>query len=165
MTKEGCRRRNADRGRVRGGPYRGQLAGIGTTAAAGSRNPDSPRSTPLTDLPGARPPFSLGPRADGTVTTVSRNTITVKAGGNHGPSPSNEYDSVTTIDLSNTTTYTKGFGQSGSVSDIKVGSFVIAQGTLSSDGKTLTATKVMVAGAGGPAPDRPSRSVPGPTER
>ena len=49
---------------------------------------------------------------------------------------------MTTIDLSNSTTYTKGFGQSGSASDIKVGSFVIAQGTLSSDGKTLTATKL-----------------------
>jgi hypothetical protein len=34
-----------------------------------------------------------------------------------------------------------------SLSTIKVGSFIVAQGTVSADGKTLTATRVMIAPA------------------
>jgi Domain of unknown function (DUF5666) len=126
----------------------GQVAGIGTSSAAGSTPPATFNSAHR--LTGSHPPFSLGPRADGTVTAIKGNTITVKADGNHGPRPSNEYDSVTTISLSSSTSYSKGFGQSASASDIKVGSYIIAQGTLNSDGTTLTASKVMVAGFGGP---------------
>jgi hypothetical protein len=89
------------------------------------------------------------------VTAVNGNTITVKADGNHGPSPSNEYNNVTTITLSSSTKYESGFGQSGSAKSIKVGTYIIADGTLSADGKSLSAATVMVGdhGAGGPGPD------------
>ena len=90
------------------------------------------------------PPVAPGPRADGTVTAVSGNTLTVRADGNHGPSPSNEYNNVTTILLTSSTKYQSGFGQSGGSKSIKVGTFIIAEGNLSADGKSLTATKVMV---------------------
>jgi hypothetical protein len=51
---------------------------------------------------------------------------------------------VTTITLTSSTQYFAGPGASATKADIKTGSFVIARGTLSSDGKTLTATQVMV---------------------
>jgi hypothetical protein len=81
---------------------------------------------------------AAGPHADGTVTAVNGDTITVKADTDRAGS--NEYTQVTTITLGSNTVYTGG----ASKASIKVGSHIIAQGTLSSDGKTLTATSVTV---------------------
>lgn len=81
--------------------------------------------------------------ADGTVTAVNGDTITVQA-DNDASNP-NEYTSVTTIVLNNSTTYQGTGGKSA----IKVGSHIVAEGTVSSDGKTLTASSVGTGGAGG----------------
>ena len=51
-----------------------------------------------------------------------------------------EYENVTTILLTSSTKYKADHGQGGSARALKVGSFIVAQGTLSADGKTLTAS-------------------------
>jgi hypothetical protein len=84
-----------------------------------------------------------GPHADGTVTAVNGNTITVKADDDTNASASNEYKGVTTIVLSDATTY-RG---SATKASIVAGAVVIAEGTISTDGTTLTATSI---GVGGP---------------
>jgi hypothetical protein len=124
----------------------GQILGIGATSAASQ---PAARSHPsFAGPPPGRP--TLGPRADGTVTAISGNTITIKGDGNHGPSPSTEYDTVTTVVVDSATKIHSGPGQSGTLSSIKVGSFVIAEGTLSSDKTTLTATSIMIGHLGSP---------------
>lgn len=130
------------------GVLAGQVAGLSVSSAASKLSVQTNfAAAPRANV--GRPPMSLGPRADGTVTAISGNTITVKPDGDRGPSPSNEYNNVTTILLTSSTKYQAGPGQSGSAKSIKVGSFIVAQGTVSSDGKTLTATTVMVGGAHG----------------
>jgi hypothetical protein len=89
---------------------------------------------------------SGGPHADGKVTAVNGDTISVQA--DTDPTGSTEYSHVTTVQLTSSTTYDAGPGQAGSKSDVKVGSYIIALGSLSSDGKTLTATHVVVLPAG-----------------
>jgi hypothetical protein len=98
---------------------------------------------------GLRATTATGPRADGKVTAVNGNTITVQPGKDNGNEPSGESKTVTTIQLNSSTTYDNGPGQSGSASSIKVGDFIIAMGTVSSDGTTLTASHVMIGGPGG----------------
>lgn len=104
--------------------------------------------------------ITIGPRADGTVTAMNGDTITVKADGDHGPNPANEDASVTTIVLTSSTKIQSGFGQSSTASSVKVGSFVIAAGTLSSDKTTLTATTLMIAPSGGRGPASSSSGFP-----
>jgi primosomal replication protein N len=95
------------------------------------------------------PALNLGPRADGTVTAVNGNTVTIKSDGNQGPNPSSEYDSVATITLGSNTKYLAGPGQTADASSIKVGSFIVVKGTLSSDKTSLAATTVMLGGPHG----------------
>jgi hypothetical protein len=99
--------------------------------------------------PGGR---ASGPHADGTVTAVNGDTITVKADAD--PSGSTEYTGVTTIVLTSSTTYDAGRDATSSTTKptISVGEHIIAEGTLSSGGATLTATQVSVHtdGQGGP---------------
>jgi len=141
------------------GVVAGQIVGLPLSSAASK--PSGQNNVATAPRPyAAHPGFSLGPRADGTVTAVSGTTVTVKADGNRGPSPANEYDNITTITLTASTKYQSGFGQTGSAKSIKVGSFIIAEGTLSSDGKTLTATKVMVGGGHGPGGPGPFGGPP-----
>jgi hypothetical protein len=86
---------------------------------------------------------SSTPHADGTVTAVNGNTITVKA--DNDPAGSTEYTKVTTIVLTNATAY-KG---STTKASLVVGAYVVAEGTVSSDGTTLTATSAGIGGPGG----------------
>jgi hypothetical protein len=85
-----------------------------------------------------------GPHADGTVTAVNGDTITVKPDADKAGS--NEYTAVTTITLSSTTQYETGHDAAATTTrpTITVGEYIIAEGTLSSDGKTLAATRVSV---------------------
>jgi hypothetical protein len=85
---------------------------------------------------------NAGPHVDGTVTGMSGNTITIKADTAHTGSTENE--NVTSIEVTSSTTYNAGPGVAASKASIKSGVFVIATGTLSSDGKTLTAAHVFV---------------------
>jgi hypothetical protein len=102
------------------------------------------------------------PHADGTVTAVNGNTVTIKADADTG-NP-NEYTNVTTVQLTSSTQYDTGrdgTSTSGKPA-ITAGSYLIADGTLSVDGKTLTATSVYVlpagARAGGPPAGYPGSS-------
>jgi hypothetical protein len=88
-------------------------------------------------LPAVR---KLGPHAAGQVTAINGNTITIKPGVGRGGVPG----TVTTIVVTSSTHYLTGPDPSATKAAVKVGSYVIARGTLSSDGKTLTATHVVV---------------------
>jgi hypothetical protein len=74
------------------------------------------------------------PRVAGRVTAVSGNTVTVQ-----GPD-----GTTSTVQLTDTTTYRAGPQATASKSSITTGSFIMAEGTLGSDG-TLTALHVDVA--------------------
>src|SRR5262249_45911860 len=78
------------------------------------------------------------PHAGGEVTAVSGSTITVK---------DRDGNSVT-IKVTGSTTYDVA-GATAKLSDIKVGMFLVAEGTKSSDG-SLTATSVRAGDHGGP---------------
>jgi hypothetical protein len=87
--------------------------------------------------------FAAGPHAAGTVTAVNGSSITIKPDTNRP----DESQSVTTIVVTSSTQYfagPKSAGASTALSSIKTGSYVLATGTLSSDGKTLTAKRVFV---------------------
>lgn len=83
-----------------------------------------------------------GPHADGTVTGVNGDSVSVKP--DNDPAGSNEYTKVTTIVLTSSTQYGGGRGQAATTTrpTITAGEFIVAEGTLSSDGAILTATKV-----------------------
>lgn len=141
----------------------GQVRGIAAGSAA-TNGPVVLRGFTDTNQPTTftfRPLSTQGgaKHADGTITAVNGDTITVQADNDSG-NP-NEYTSVTTIVLTNSTTYQGTGGKSA----IKAGSHIIAEGTVSSDGKTLTATSVGVGGPGGhgncPHGSAPSGSTPG----
>lgn len=83
-----------------------------------------------------------GPHADGTVTAVNGNTISVTP--DNDAAGSNEYTKVTTINVTSSTTYDAGRGKTASLASVAKGSFIIATGTVSSDGTTLAATHVSV---------------------
>jgi hypothetical protein len=120
----------------------GQVLGISPVAAA--------TSTPTTTQPGARFHGMVGgsPHADGTVTGINGNTVTIKADADNGNG--NEYTNVTTIQVTSSTQYATSPNSSSSAgkSSITVGSYILAEGTVSSDGKTLTATSVQLLPAG-----------------
>jgi hypothetical protein len=104
--------------------------------------------------PGRRPGGAQdAPHADGTVTAINGDTLTISAGTD--PTGTTEYTGVNTVVLTGATQYDAGHDSTGTISksSIKVGSYVIVDGTLSSDGKTLTATSLSI-NAGGPVPGR-----------
>jgi hypothetical protein len=127
----------------------GQLSGVSLSSAASSA------PTPTTQLPpdGAHGPQggwgNLGPRADGVVTAVNGDIVTVKADSDQGQT--GEYVKVTTIQLSSSTQYgaDRETGAAGSKAAIKVGSYIIAKGTLSADGASLAASTVQLHADGG----------------
>ena len=93
--------------------------------------------------PGRGGPGQGGPHADGTVTAVNGDTITVQA--DNDPAGSTEYTKVTTIILTSTTQYNNGPGTTSTTRPtISAGQYIVADGTLSSNGTTLTATRVSV---------------------
>jgi hypothetical protein len=93
-------------------------------------------------------PGGGGPHADGTVQSVSGNTITVTPDADRAGS--NEYTKVTTIVLTSTTQYEAGHGATTTTRPtIANGNHIVADGTLNSDGTSLTATKVEI-DSGGP---------------
>lgn len=122
----------------------GQVRGVAPSAAATGRAVNAaPNSF---DANAVTHPFAAGSmakHADGTVTAVNGDTITVQA-DNDASNP-NEYPSVTTIQLTGSTQY----NVTGGKSAIKVGSHIVAEGTVSADGKTLTASQVSTGGPGG----------------
>jgi hypothetical protein len=87
-----------------------------------------------------------GPHADGTVTGVSGNTISVTPDTDRAGS--NEYTKVTTINVTGSTTYDAGRGATASLASVTKGAYIIATGTVSSDGTTLAATHISVHAAG-----------------
>jgi len=102
-------------------------------------------------------------RLGGTITAISGSTLTVQLEGRGGPGPrgqvpgrpasatpdsdSNNSSSTTTtatISVDSSTVYLEA-GQTAQLSDLAVGDRINAAGTLSSDGKTLSALQVIVA--------------------
>ena len=142
----------------------GQIGGVASSSAAGTTPtptttqtaPNASRPDGAYGAPGAGGPgggaFNT-PHADGTVTAINGNTLTISAGTD--PSGTTEYTGVTTVVLTSSTTYDAGHDSTAtaSKSSIKVGSYVIVNGTLSSDGKSITATSLGI-NAGGPVPGR-----------
>jgi hypothetical protein len=103
------------------------------------------------------------PHADGTVAAVNGNTITVKA--DNDQAGSTEYTKVTTIVLTSATKYDNGPGSTTTTRPtITTGQHIVAEGTVSSDGTTLTATVVSVGthgpGHGGPHQGGPNQGGP-----
>jgi hypothetical protein len=78
------------------------------------------------------------PHLDGKVTAVNGTSYTVT--GRSGQS----YTIVATA----STTYVNAGGSSASASAVKTGTYIMAEGTLSSDGKTLTAQRISIAPSG-----------------
>lgn len=78
------------------------------------------------------------PRAGGQVTAVNGSSYTVTGRGG----------APTTITTSGATTYANFDGTTATATTIKVGSVIMAEGTLSADGKTLIAQRVTIAPAG-----------------
>ncbi|MBV9282195.1 MAG: hypothetical protein JOZ41_19105, partial [Chloroflexi bacterium] len=114
----------------------GQIRGVTPSSAASSRQTTQPPDGPR---------HAWGPHAAGQVTAINGNTVTIKPLANR---PADQGASVTTVILAGTTQYATGPGRAAPTSAtrdaVKVGSYIVAIGTLSSDGKTLTASRVMV---------------------
>jgi hypothetical protein len=134
-------------GQVRGTPLSSAAAAVAATATPTTGTSTSPRGRQWDAI-----------HADGTVTAINGDTITVQKDADAG-NP-NEYTLVTTIVLTGSTQYDAGRDASGSATatkaSIKIGAYILAEGTVSSDGTTLTASRVssMSHGAlsGGSAP-------------
>ena len=101
-------------------------------AAEGTRNADG-------SLAAVRVTIQV-PRLHGQVTAVNGTSYTV----------SDREGSTSTVVTSGSTTYSNADGTAATVSSLKVGAAIDAEGSLSSDGKTLTALRITVelAGAG-----------------
>lgn len=128
----------------------GQVSGV-TLSSAASSTPTVTTQVPPDGVHGPQGGRgNLGPRADGVVTAINGDTITVKADSDL--SQTGEYAKVTTIQLSGSTTYgaDRETGAAGSKASITAGSYIIAEGTLSSDGTSLTASTVQVHTGSGP---------------
>ena len=125
------------------------ISAEGTVSTDGKSLTASLVSTHAGGPGGGGPGHASGPHADGTVTAVNGDTITVKA--DTDPAGSTEYTAVTTIVLTGTTQYDAGHDAAATTTKptIAVGQHIVAEGTVSSDGATLTATQVSV-GTGGP---------------
>lgn len=129
----------------------GQFGGVPGTSAAAAVTPTASQSIPDGSGPGGRGRNT--PHADGTVTAINGDTLTIAAGSD--PAGSTEYTGVTTVVLTGTTQFDAGHDSTGAInkSSITVGSYVIVDGTLSSDGKTITASRLGIH-PGGPVPGR-----------
>jgi hypothetical protein len=129
-------------GQVRGAPLSSAAAAATATATPTTGTSTSPR--------GGQPDAI---HADGTVTAINGDTITVQKDADAG-NP-NEYPSVTTIVLTGSTQYDAGHDATGSTTatkaSIKVGAYILAEGTVSSDGTTLTASRVSLMDHGAPS--------------
>jgi hypothetical protein len=95
------------------------------------------------------------PRVAGTVSKVSGATITISpltgrfgawAGAPASGTPANS--GPTTVTTSSSTKYFESGTSSANASSIKVGSTIVAEGTLSADGKTLQAQRLTILPAG-----------------
>jgi Domain of unknown function (DUF5666) len=130
----------------------GQISGVtGSSAAVAVVTPSAIQMVPDAGGPGGG--AQGAPHADGTVTAINGDTLTISAGTD--PSGTTEYTTVTTVLLTSSTTYDAGRDSTvtSSKSSIKVGSYVIVNGTLSSDRKTITAASLGI-NAGCPVPGR-----------
>jgi hypothetical protein len=130
----------------------GQIGGIpGSSAASVVTTPTTTQAAP--DVAGRPDGARDAPHADGTVTAINGDTLTISAGTD--PAGTTEYTGVTTVVLTSATQYDAGHDSTGTISksSIKVGSYVIVDGTVSSDGKTMTATRLRIM-PGGPVPGR-----------
>ncbi len=78
------------------------------------------------------------PRIGGQVATVNGTSITLQARGGI----------TQTVTTSGSTTYVNPDGSTAAASAVKAGAFIMAEGTLSSDGKTLAAQRITVIPAG-----------------
>jgi Domain of unknown function (DUF5666) len=78
------------------------------------------------------------PRVGGEVTAVNGSSYTVTA----------RFGTTYAVNATSSTTYVNLDGTATSASAVKVGTYIAAQGTLSADGKTLTAQRILVAPAG-----------------
>jgi hypothetical protein len=78
------------------------------------------------------------PRVAGQVTAVNGSSYTV----------SGAFGQSYTVATTSSTTYVNADGTTASASAVQAGTAIIAQGTLSSDGKTLTAQRVIIAPGG-----------------
>lgn len=138
----------------------GQVRGTSSSFAAGNVPTvfDGRTFAHPNDVQGSTGAASMPKHADGTVTAVSGDSITVAA--DNDADNANEYGSVTTIQLTSSTQYNGISGKSA----ITVGSRIFAEGTVSSDGKTMTASRISVGGRGGcPHGTPPSNITPGNT--
>src|SRR5262249_26230218 len=79
------------------------------------------------------------PRIAGQVTAVNGTSYTV----------SGRFGTTYTVATTSSTTYINPEGTTASATAIKTGTFIIAEGTLSADGKTLTALRIVVLPASG----------------
>jgi len=120
----------------------GQIGGVTTSSAASAVvTPVATQTAPdggHQDGGGAQD----APHADGTVTAINGDALTISAGTD--PSGTSELTGVTTVTLTSATQYEAGHDSTGTISksSITVGSYVIVDGTLSSDGKAMTATSL-----------------------
>lgn len=91
------------------------------------------------------------PHADGTVTAINGDTLTISP--TNDPNGTNQYSKVTTVVLTSKTVYESGPHGTTPLtrSAIKAGSRIKVTGTLSNNGTTITATTVgaCLGGAGG----------------
>lgn len=130
----------------------GQIGGVPGSSAASAVVTQT--TAPAAPDAGGNQAGAQDPRhADGTVTAINGNTLTISAGTD--PSGTTEYTGVTTVVLTSATQYDAGHDSTGTISksSIKVGSYVIVEGAVSSDGKTITATSLGI-NPGGPVPGR-----------
>lgn len=128
----------------------GQIAGATPSFAAGGTHPHSTSYSIHQNVANQ----AAGSHADGQITAVNGDAITVTPDADRAGS--NEYTGVTTITLSSATKYAVGRGAAATTTrpTLAVGQYIVAEGSLSSDGKTLAATLVSV-GAGGHGPGGP----------
>jgi Domain of unknown function (DUF5666) len=137
-----------------GGGYAiGQIGGVTGTSAASI----AATATTIGTVPDVGGPHDGrgqdAPHADGTVTAINGDTLTISA--DTDPSGTDEYTKVATVNLTSSTTYDAGHDSTttASKSSIKVGSYIIVDGTVSNDGTTITASNVGIM-AGGPIAGR-----------
>jgi hypothetical protein len=131
-----------------GGIAIGQIGGIpGSSAASAVATATTTQTVP--DRGGHPDGAQDAAHADGTVSAINGDTLTIASGND--PAGTDEYAGVTTVNLTSATQYDAGHDSTGTVSksSIKVGSYVIVEGTVSSDGKTITATSLGILPGGG----------------
>ncbi|GAC1470835.1 MAG: hypothetical protein PVSMB7_21970 [Chloroflexota bacterium] len=130
----------------------GQVSGIPGSSAAGAVVTTTATQA-AADVGGLHDGAQDTPHADGTVTAINGDTLTISAGTD--PARTKELTKVNTVVLTGITQYEAGHNSTGTISksSIKVGSYVIVEGTLSSDAKTITATSLRI-NAEGPVAGR-----------